>query len=64
MNGTPLITAIRGPVMLITLGLLFMTDQFGSFSFTRTWPVLIIVFGVLKLLEHAAGSREPASPGM
>ena len=49
---TPLVQAVRGPIMLITLGALISLDHFGSYSFSRTFPVLIIVFGVLKLLER------------
>ena len=52
--GAPLIVAIRGPILLITLGGLFVMDQFGPAGFSRTWPILIIVFGVLKLLERSA----------
>jgi hypothetical protein len=54
------IVAIRGPLMLITLGTLLAVDHFGPFGFHRTWPVLVILFGVLKLLERM-GSR-PATP--
>ena len=57
--GASLITAIRGPVMLITLGVLFTIDHFGDISFSRTWPILIIIFGVMKLLERASGSPQP-----
>jgi hypothetical protein len=46
------IRAIRGPVMMITLGVLVTIDHFGSVSFWRTWPVLLIVVGVLKLAER------------
>ena len=56
--GSPLLTAVRGPVLLITLGVLFTMDQFGSVDFSRTWPVLIIVFGVLKLMERSATRGE------
>lgn len=64
-SGALLMTAIRGPVLLITLGVLFVVDTFGSWGFSRTWPVLIIVFGVLKLLERASKPREtsPSFPG-
>ena len=48
--------AIRGPVMLITLGVLLSIDHFGNVSFARTWPVLLIVFGVFKLAERS-GAR-------
>jgi hypothetical protein len=48
--------AIRGPVMLITLGVLLSIDHFGTISFARTWPVLLIVFGIFKLMERS-GAR-------
>lgn len=48
-----LVQASRGPILLITLGVLMAVDVHGPFGFSRTWPVLIIVFGVLKLLERA-----------
>jgi hypothetical protein len=48
--------AVRGPVMLITLGVLLSIDHFGSVSFARTWPVLLIVFGIFKLAERS-GAR-------
>ncbi len=53
MNGTNynLVQAIRGPIVLILLGTLVAMDYFGFYGFGRTWPVLIIAFGFLKLLE-------------
>jgi hypothetical protein len=45
--------AIRGPVLLITVGSLFAIHQAGLLSFSRTWPLLIIVIGIMKLLERA-----------
>jgi hypothetical protein len=69
MNGS-LIVAIRGPVMLITLGVLLALDQTGLVSFARTWPGLLIMYGILKLGEFAAASKSralegplPAAPG-
>lgn len=49
-----LLRAARGPIMLITLGALFVADYYSGWPFTRTWPMLLIVFGVMKLLERAA----------
>jgi hypothetical protein len=45
-----LIRAITGPVILITVGVLFLIDRFTQFGFHQTWPVLLIVIGILKLL--------------
>jgi len=66
MNDTShsLVQAIRGPIMLITLGSLVAMDYFGIYGFSRTWPLLIIVFGILKLFERMLvdpASRPPAS---
>jgi len=55
MNASPaLVRAVRGPLLLIALGLLLAVDHAGSAQFERTWPTLVIVFGLLKLLERAA----------
>lgn len=54
-----LLQATRGPILLITLGALVLMDYVGMFGFNRTWPVLIIVFGVMKLLEQVT---KPAPP--
>jgi hypothetical protein len=54
-----LVAAIRGPVVLITLGVLFLIDQAGVYAFRQTWPVLIIVFGVLSLLERSSAGGPP-----
>ena len=60
MNGT-LIQATRGPVMLITLGALLALDQNGPVSFGRTWPALLIVLGLFKLMEHLGGGSASGS---
>jgi len=49
--------AVRGPILMITLGSLLAVDRFGSYSFARTWPVLIIVLGILKLLQVFVGNQ-------
>jgi hypothetical protein len=61
MNNASLIQAVRGPLMMITLGLLLAIDHFGQFSFGRTWPLLIIVFGLLKLAERMVAPPAPSS---
>jgi hypothetical protein len=44
--------AIRGPVLLITLGALFAIHQAGILPFSRTWPLIIIMIGIMKLIER------------
>jgi hypothetical protein len=63
-----LVCAIRGPITLITLGVLFAADHLTPYSFQQTWPVLLIVFGLLSLLgrgarvEQRPDSRVPGGP--
>jgi hypothetical protein len=38
--------------MLISLGTLFAMQQAGMLRFRETWPLLLIVFGILKLIER------------
>ena len=60
-NNQSLIRAIRGPVTLITVGVLFALNNFTPYGFGQTWPVLLIVFGLLSLLRRGA-VRQPAGP--
>lgn len=62
MNNANLIQAIRGPVMMITLGVLFLIDHYGRFGFGSTWPLLVIIFGVLKLAERAVATPQTEPP--
>lgn len=50
-----LIDAIRGPIMLITLGVLMAADQMDRIGIDRTWPALLILFGLLKLASYVGG---------
>ena len=59
--------SLRGPILLITLGSLFMIDYAGGASLGRTWPVFLIVLGALKLVEHllsqsASGGQTGTGP--
>lgn len=56
-NRSQLLPAIRGPVMLITLGVLFAMDYSAGISVGKTWPILLIVAGVLHLFRRAGASQ-------
>ena len=47
---------LMGPVVLITLGILFLLSEFHLAGFGRTWPVLLIVIGAVKVLGSTADS--------
>jgi hypothetical protein len=55
-NPISLIPAVRGPILLIAIGILFALDYSAGIRFWKTWPVLLIVVGVLHLMERKAGS--------
>ena len=53
---------VRGlmwPAVLITLGVLFLLDRahVGPFYFSHTWPVVLVVMGLIQLACSVA-SRE------
>jgi hypothetical protein len=60
-NDANLLRAIRWPVTLITLGTLFALNNFTIYGFNQTWPVLLIVFGLLSLLGRTTAGT-PAGP--
>ena len=54
--------AIRGPILLITVGILFAVQQADMVPISKTWPLFIIVIGVMKLIERLALPRVPFPP--
>ena len=60
---------LMGPAVLITLGVLFMLSEFGVAYFHSTWPILLIVIGLVKVLGgnlDTTGHMDviaPAPPG-
>lgn len=48
--------AVRGPVLMITLGILLSADSMGGYQLRHTWPVLLIVYGLLRLVERMDGT--------
>lgn len=61
-NEANLLRAVRWPVTLITLGTLFALNNFTEYAFHQTWPVLLIVFGLLSLLGRTTGSPPAGVP--
>jgi Domain of unknown function (DUF5668) len=53
---------IRGPIMLITVGILFALNNFTQYRFEETWPVLIIVAGLVSLLGRAVAPPPVVPP--
>jgi hypothetical protein len=63
MNAWLLIRRLRGPAFLILLGITALLNQWNVLSFTRSWPLYLILAGVLGLAERAAiAAAPPAAP--
>jgi len=43
-----------GPVVLIALGVLFLIDQYTMYGIGQTWPIFLIVIGLVKLVQWNA----------
>jgi hypothetical protein len=54
------INGVRGPILVITVGVLFALQNFTPYNFGETWPILIIVVGLLSLVGRA--SAPPPMP--
>ena len=49
-----LIRRLRGPAFLILVGITALLNQWGVLSFSRSWPLYLILAGVIGLAERAA----------
>jgi uncharacterized ubiquitin-like protein YukD len=64
--------SFAGPVVLIILGFVFLMGTMGVLHwsglghlFARFWPVLLIIWGLIKLIEHQQAQREGVrAPGI
>src|SRR5664279_894921 len=55
--------SIAGPLVLIVIGLVFLLRNMGGrvpiwHWFGHWWPLLLILFGVIRLIEHSMGQRQ------
>jgi hypothetical protein len=53
---------LMGPAMLVTLGILFLLDSVSRVGFGRTWPAILLVIGVVKLMQGNASSSGHIGP--
>jgi hypothetical protein len=59
MNSWLLIRRLRGPAFLILFGLTALLNQWEVLSFSRSWPLYLILAGVMGLAERAALAIAP-----
>ena len=53
------IRGMMGPVIVVTIGVLFLLQQLrgGYFDFSNTYPVILIVMGAILLLSAVASEE-------
>jgi hypothetical protein len=55
--------SLTGPIFLITLGIMLLLDELvPGLGIGKTWPVLLVVIGVLKLIGSGRPPRPPEGP--
>lgn len=55
--------SIAGPALLFTIGVLWLVANLDGPGGDRTWPVVLLVLGVIKLMERGyLGGAPPAPP--
>ena len=54
------IGAVGRPLALIVLGAMFLVEYSGGYAVRQTWPVILILLGLILVLQSFA---EPAGPG-
>jgi drug/metabolite transporter (DMT)-like permease len=53
---------MMGGAILVTVGVLFLLSENGIVSFDDTWPVLLIVIGLLSFAAHSASTEGHIQP--
>jgi hypothetical protein len=62
MNQYLLLRRLRGPLILVTIGVMALLNQYDVLSFGRSWPLILIVIGILMLAERIALTQMPPPP--
>jgi len=59
MNQYLFLRRMRGPIILLTFGVTAILDEYAGISYAHSWPLYIIVWGLLKLAENAILIQNP-----
>jgi hypothetical protein len=52
-----------GAVILVTLGVLFLIDNYAGIRFSETFPVLLLVIGGVLLVSRTGSTEGHVQPG-
>jgi hypothetical protein len=53
---------LMGPAIITTIGILFLLSELRVAHFGRTWPIILLVIGGVKLLQSSAMGVGPSNP--
>jgi hypothetical protein len=53
---------LMGPAILVTVGVLFLLDEASNIDFGKTWPAILLVIGVVKLIQSNASFNGHVGP--
>jgi hypothetical protein len=61
--------SVMGPALMVTLGVLFLIGSVSGLGLHRTWPIILLVIGGIKLLQSNASMEGhinvlPMAPGI
>ena len=55
------ITSLTTPLLIVTLGILFLVEYEGGPRVAQTWPILLVLGGVLLALRRRGGPGPESS---
>jgi hypothetical protein len=59
MNQYLFLRRMRGPIMLLVFGITAILDEYTGIHYSRSWPLYIIAWGLMKLAENAILAQNP-----
>lgn len=62
MNQYLFLRRMRGPIFLLIFGITAFLDEYTGISYSMSWPLYIIAWGVIKLAENAILAQNPPPP--
>jgi hypothetical protein len=62
MNQYLFLRRMRGPIMLLVFGITAILDEYTGIHYSRSWPLYIIAWGLMKLAENAILAQNPPDP--
>jgi hypothetical protein len=62
MNQYLFLRRMRGPIFLLVFGVTAILDVYTPIDYGRSWPLYLIVWGIMKLAENAILAQNPPPP--